>query len=77
MADNGTRLEIQKRRLAEYYDAESKILKGQSYSIGSRQLTRANLSDVQNKIKELEAEVRALESKGNTKRRVVRVVPYE
>ena len=76
MAD-GTRLAIQKRHLEEYYDAESKILKGQSYTIGSRQLTRANLADVQKKIKELEAEVEALEKRGTTKRQMVRVVPLD
>lgn len=38
-----------------YYDAESAILGGaQSYTIGSRQLTRASLSALQKEIKELE-----------------------
>ena len=35
-----------------YVDAEKSILKGQSYSINGRSLTRANLSEVvENKIK--------------------------
>lgn len=71
------RLEMKKKRLQQYYDAEEKILRGQSYTIGSRQLTRADLSDVQSVIKELETEVEALEKRGTTKRRSVRVVPFE
>lgn len=71
------RLEMKKKRLQQYYDAEEKILNGQSYTLGSRQLTRANLADVQSKIQELEAEVDALEMRGTTKRRSARVVPMD
>lgn len=71
------RLEMKKKRLQQYYDAEEKILKGQSYTLGSRQLTRADLATVQNKIKELEAEVDALQQRGTTKRRSARVVPID
>lgn len=73
MAD--VKLEMKKKRLEQYYIAEEKILKGQSYTIGSRQLTRANLVDVQKKIKELEAEVEMLEKRGTTKRRSARIIP--
>lgn len=65
------------RRLDEYYEAESKILNGQSYTIGSRQLTRASLAAVQKKIAELEAELDALESRGTSKRRTARAVPLD
>ena len=75
MADK--RLEIKKKRLQQYYNAEEKILKGQSYTLGSKQLTRANLALVQSKIKELEAEVEALERRGAAKRRSARVVPID
>lgn len=68
--------EVLERRLEEYYIAESKILKGQSYTIDSRQLSRASLSYVQKKIKELEDMLDALET-GNTKRRIKRVVPLD
>ena len=40
--------------LDQYYAAETAILLGQSYSIGSRSLTRANLMEVTNRIRELE-----------------------
>lgn len=64
-----------KDRLEMYYLAEEKILQGQSYSIAGRTLTRANLSDVQSKIKELETKKRMLEERGTTKRRTKRIVP--
>ncbi len=72
----GMKLEIKKDRLAQYYKAEEKILKGQSYRIGTRQVTRADLAVVQNEIKELETEIEALEKHGTTGRRAVRVVPF-
>ncbi len=68
-------LEMKKKRLQQYYDAEEKILKGQSYKIGSRELTRASLASVQSKIKELETEIEALEKHGTAKRRSVKVIP--
>lgn len=71
------RLETLKRRLQLYYDAEERILEGQSYSIGSRSLTRANLAEVRNSIKELEAKVNALETRGTTKRKVARIIPRD
>lgn len=33
-------------QLAAYMEAETKVLRGQSYTIGSRQLTRADLKDI-------------------------------
>ena len=62
----GKRLEAKKERLAQYYKAEERILKGQSYRIGTRQVTRADLAAIQNGIKYLEAEVAALEQRGRT-----------
>ena len=71
------RAESLRRRLDEYYKAESKILRAQSYTIDNRQLTRSSLAAVQAKIKELEAELDALEDRGSTKRRTVRAVPLD
>jgi len=76
-ARNKRKKELLERRLEEYYLAESKILRSQSYSLGSRQLTRADLSAVQAKIKELEAALDALETSGTTKRRMRRAVPVD
>ena len=76
-ARNKRKKELLERRLEENYAAESKILRSQSYSLGSRQLTRADLSDVQKKIKELEAALDALETCGTAKRRTCRAVPMD
>lgn len=69
------KLDFLKERLGKYYEAETKILKGQAYVIGTRQVTRANLAEVQRKIKELEFEIESLEKRGTTKRRSARIVP--
>ena len=45
------------QRLQLYLDAEQKILQGQSYSIGDRQLTRADLQKIQTVINQLSAEL--------------------
>ncbi|MDF2908371.1 MAG: hypothetical protein K0R34_3692 [Herbinix sp.] len=71
------RLDTYKTRIAQYYAAEEKILEGQAYSIGSRSLTRANLSEVKSEIKELESKIYALETRGTTKRKVARIIPRD
>lgn len=71
------RLDTYKSRLSLYYDAEIKILEGQSYSIGSRSLSRANLAEVRSAIKELEGKVNALTTRGTTKRMVARFIPKD
>ena len=67
-------LEMTKERLKMYYEAEAAILTSQSYSIGGRSLTRANLSEVRAAIKELEAKVAKLE---NRTRKVRRIIPVD
>lgn len=74
-AKNSEKIERVRRRLEKYQKAEEKILLGQSYSIGSRTLTKANLKDVQDMIKELEGQLEALERTGTTARKVGRFVP--
>ena len=44
---------IQHVRLRMYLDAERAVLSGQSYQIGNRQLTRANLSEIRKAIDDL------------------------
>ena len=44
-------------RLELYYEAERKVLRGQSYTLGNRQLTRANLAEIRKAIKDLESEL--------------------
>ena len=57
-------------RLELYYEAERKVLRGQSYTLGNRQLTRANLAEIQKAIKELESELEQMagRSRGFSKR---------
>jgi peptidase E len=62
-------------RRAAYVAAEAAILTGQSYSIGNRSLTRADLAEVRAAIKDLTAELTALNG-GNTFR-IHRVVPRD
>lgn len=70
-------LEMKKRRLELYYEAEEKVLNSQSYTLGSKTLTRADLASIQNMIKKLEGEISLLEKYGTTKRRSVRIVPVD
>lgn len=70
-------LEMKKERLRRYYEAEEKILNSQSYTLGSKQLTRADLSKVQSMIARLESEIASLESRGTTKRPVRRAIPVD
>lgn len=59
-------------RLELYYEAERNVLRGQSYTLGNRQLTRANLSEIRRAIKELENELEQLEGRSRGfSRRVV------
>ncbi|MBO6236319.1 MAG: hypothetical protein J6N22_06330 [Schwartzia sp.] len=58
-------------RLELYYEAERRILDGaQSYTIGNRQLTRANLAEIRKTISALEDELETLagKSRGASKR---------
>lgn len=71
------KIDFFKERLELYYAAERRILEGQSYKLGSRELTMANLKEVQDKIKELENDIEKLESFGTTKRKVYKVVPRD
>lgn len=80
MATIEQRIDRKKKRLEMYYQAEEAILGGaQSYSLGSRSLTRANLSDIRNMIDQLEKELSELEAKASGKhpRKAFSVVPRD
>ena len=64
MSNANTVLEIKKNRLKLYYEAEEKVLNSQSYTLGSKTLTRADLTSIQNMIKKLEGEIASLEQYG-------------
>ena len=68
-------LEELKETRSDVNTAIRKVLQGQSYSLGSRSVTRANLTELRALRKELQAEIAALEENGTTRRRFSRVVP--
>ena len=75
-----TKLENAKRRLDLYYKAEETILAGaQSYTIGSRTLTRADLDAIRKVITALETDVTELENAyaGKGFRKCVRALPRD
>jgi hypothetical protein len=61
--------------LDAWYNAELAVSTGQSYSIGSRSLTRANLAEIREQIKYWEGKVNQL--KGNKRRKARRFVPRD
>jgi hypothetical protein len=73
MAMTEARKEFLKRRLALYLAAEEMILRGQSYRIGTRSLTRADLAAVQSEIRRLETVI----ENGGVKGRTFRCVPRD
>lgn len=75
MESRENQIKVAKDRLDAYLKAETAILTSQEYRIGSRSLRRADLKEVQAKIKELQNEIARLESGGKNK--VVRVVPID
>jgi Family of unknown function (DUF6148) len=75
-----TRLERLNQRLNMYYNAEESILAGaQSYQIGSKQLTRANLSHIKEMIEYLERAVAVEKGKvaGKGRNRMIGVIPRD
>lgn len=58
------KLETLKSRLALYLEAERKILSGQSYRVGNRELVRADLKEVRAIIEDLTAQIDSIESPG-------------
>ncbi len=66
--------ELQNERLREYYKAEKAVLSGQSYTIGNRQLTRANLASIRAAIDDLIAAGATIDGTVQRIRRSARVV---
>lgn len=68
------KIKIAENRLLLYLRAEEAILSGQSYKIGDRELTRANLKDVVSAINSLKKEIGELNTilKGRSRVKIVR-----
>lgn len=69
-------LETARKHLDTWMDAELKVATGQSYTIGTRSLTRANLNEIREQIKFWRTEVEGLEGRVRGPR-VMRVVPRD
>ena len=69
-----TMQDFQNQRLKAYYEAEQAVLSGQSYTIGNRTLTRANLSEIRRAIDDLIAGGAVLEGFETKKKMAKRVV---
>lgn len=72
-------LERAKLHLGAWLDAELACSTGQSYTIGSRSLTRANLPEIHKQIEYWEKRVKVLEieEKGGRIRRSKRFIPRD
>lgn len=70
-----TELERAKKHLEAWLDAELAVSTGQSYKIGTRQLTRVNIADIRKQITYWQREVARLQGKG--RRKVFRAVPRD
>lgn len=75
----GITLETAKKHLSAWLEAELTITTGQSYTIGSRVLTRANLTEIRNAIDYWNKKVITLENakKAGGRNQVRRVVPRD
>lgn len=72
----GITLEQAQTQLDLWVAADSAVATGQSYSIGTRTLTRANAAEITDKIKFWDSKVQAL-SRGNGGLRMRGVTPYD
>lgn len=75
----GITLQIAKTHLEEWLKAELAVTTSQSYTIGSRVLTRANLTEIRNAIDYWNRKANELENieKTGGRNRVRRVVPRD
>ena len=76
MAIDTVKLENAKKMYAEYITAERAVLQGQSYSIGDRTLTRADLTKIQDGRAFWAAEILSIEQ-GSRGIRIRRVIPRD
>ena len=58
----GITLEVAQKHLDAWLEAEMTVTTGQSYTIGSRTLTRANLTEIRNAIDYWDGKVKTLDS---------------
>lgn len=62
-------------QLAAWIEADAAVANNQSYSIGSRSLTRADAGEITDKIRFWQSQVNKLSAKASSRGRVSHVVP--
>lgn len=70
-------LEEARENLNLWLEAEKAVATGQSYRIGTRALTRANLREITERIKFWRGEIARLQCGGGNGLRVMRIVPRD
>lgn len=75
----GITLKIAQKHLNAWLEAELQVTTNQSYTIGSRSLTRADLADIREQIDFWEGKVAKLENqqKHGGRNRMIRIVPRD
>lgn len=75
----GITLETAQKHLDAWLEAEMQVTNAQSYTIGSRTLTKANLTEIRKAIEYWQQKVTILENlkKNNGRSRVKRFVPRD
>lgn len=75
----GYTLDTAKRHLEAWLEAELEVTTHQSYTIGTRSLTKANLAEIRKQIQFWKNEVEKLENieKRKGRNRIMRVVPRD
>lgn len=72
--------EIAKQHLEAWLEADIKVSQGQSYSLGSRTLTRANLKEIAERIKYWQSVLYKIQAKKkgkSSRRRAFGVIPRD
>ena len=69
--------QMNNERLRNYYAAERAVLSGQSYTVGNRTLTRANLAEIRAAIDDLLSAGASLDDSEIKTRRSTRVVFHD
>lgn len=68
-------LDIANERLDLWLEAEAKVAGGQSYTIGDRTMTRADLSEIRSQIRFWEGRVEQLERRQSNRSKTRQIVP--
>ena len=74
---NMSNKQMNNERLRNYYAAERAVLSGQSYTVGNRTLTRANLAEIRAAIDDLLSAGASLDDSEIKTRRSMRVVFHD